>query len=298
VLAAGLALVLLPALVPAASTEADPLASTGSVPEPWRSALRFDFNRASDEFARLHAASPDDHRIAIARASSLLARQPRTQANILAARGLLERVATGAPSESDEAIAARLLVARIAESHQQPSRPEEARALYEALLRDHAGHRIADQAAVHLALLTAYPLPPASPLDPAEVQTCIEALRARAGSPPARRDLHALQGNLLLRAGDEAGALPHFLAARAIGFRQAERNADTDLTIGNLARALGDNDLAARHYQSFLRDRPRDARASTVRRYLVEIGGSVEPSAPPPAARSAGAFAHPHADRT
>ncbi len=264
---------LLSLLVPllASLAWAEDAADTSALPEPWRSALRFEFNRASEEFARLHAEDPADARLALGRAASLLARQPRTQANVLAARALLERIATSGSASVDQAIAARLFLGRLAESHLSPPRPEEARERYDALLRDHAGHLLADQAAVHLALLTAFPGPGDDALPPDEVRSRIDALRERVGTPSARRELHALQARLLLQRGLDQEALPHLVAARAVGYRQPDHNANADLTIGNIARTTGDAALALSHYRAFLRERPRDARATTVRRYIAEL---------------------------
>lgn len=239
--------------------------------DPWRDALRFDYAAASDEFARRHAAAPDDARLALARASALLGRQPRIQANIEEAGAILERVASGAPADSFHAIAARFLLARIAEDHFSPPRPEEARERYEALLREHAGHPLADQAAVQLALAAAYPPADAPTPRPAPADARLDELIAAVRTPSALRELHALRGRLLLDRGEPAAALTHLRAARAIGYRQPDRDAEADLSIANLARETGDPGLALAHYEAFLRERRRDSRVSTVRRLVAEL---------------------------
>lgn len=260
---------------PAFPRDAAPSESSRS--DPWTDALRFEFNAASEEFARRHAAAPDDPRLALAHASALLARQPRTQANILAARAVFEPLAANQPPGSTFALAARLLLARTAESHLVPPRPDEARERYEALLREHAGHPLADQAAMHLALLAAYPLPGAPALPPDQLHARLDELRAAVRTPGVIRELHALQGRLRLDNGEPRAALPHLLAARAIGYRQPDRNSDASLAIANLARETGDGSLALEHYHSFLRERPRDVRASTVRRYVAELEAATSP---------------------
>lgn len=244
--------------------------SQQSAVDPWQDALRFEFGPAAEELSRRHAAA-DDSRIAFALASALLGRQPRTQANILEARRILEQVAAKPPADSTFTLAARLFLGRIAEEHLSPARPEEARERYEALLREHAGQPLADQAAIHLALLAAYPPPGASPLPSDALQARIDELRAAVRTPGVVRELHALQGSLLLEKKALAAALPHFLAARAIGYRRHNRNAEADLTIANIARETGARDLAIEHYRAFLAGRPRDARTTTVRRYIAEL---------------------------
>lgn len=245
-----------------------------AAPDPWQEALRFDYAAASDEFARRHSASPDDARLALARASALLGRQPRSQANIEEARAVLERLASRETADPFFRIAARFLLARIAEDHLSPPRPGEARELYESLLREHAGHALAEQAAVRLALMAAYPPPGSPPPRPAEVGARLDELIAAANTPAALRELRALRGRLLLEQGEPSAALPHLRAARAIGYRQPDRDAEADLTIANVARETGDATLAIAHYEAFLHERSRDSRVSTVRRLLAELRAS------------------------
>ncbi len=246
-------------------------AAAPAAPDPWQDALRFDYAAASDEFARRHAAAPDDARLALAHASALLGRQPRSQANVEQARAVLERIASREPADPFFPVAARLLLARIAEDHLSPPRPDEARERYESLLREHAGHPLAEQAAVRLALMTAYPPSGAPAPRPAEVGARLDELIAAARTPAALRELRALRGRLLLEQGEELAALPHLRAARAIGYRQPDRDAEADLTIANLARETGDAALAIAHYEAFLHERSRDSRVSTVRRLLAEL---------------------------
>lgn len=233
--------------------------------DPWRTALAFDYNAAAERFAALHAAQPADSRIAIAYASSLLVKQPRTEANIRAAHTLLARV-SGAGDEHTPL--ACYLLARIELDHLDPAQPDSARARFEQLRRDHPGHPLADHAAVGLAYLLAY----TSSGPDASAIPAIQDLLAGVKDPGASRDLHSLLAGLHLRQlQDASAALPHFVAARAIGYEQPLRDAETDLIIGNLARETGDAALASRHYAAFLAAAPRDVRASTVRRLLAGL---------------------------
>lgn len=242
-------------------------ASLPAAPEtdPWQAALAFDYNVASDGFAALHRAAPDDPRLAIARASGLLVRQPRTETNIRDARELL----SDALHTADETLAplALFLLARIEIDHLANPDPASARERLLALRRDHPEHPLADHAAVQLAYLAAD-----DAASPADTLAAAEALLATVRAPEAARDLHSLLAALLLRhLRDPAAALPHLIAARAVGHQQPLRDADLDLSIANLARETGDPDLARRHYAAFLAAAPRDTRASTARRLLAAL---------------------------
>lgn len=246
----------------------DLFVSSSSAREPWQTALTFDYNTAAEAFANLHAATPDDARITIGYASTLLVKQPRTEANIRAAHDLLRRIRETAPLPSEESVLALYLLARVELDHITPAEPDSARARFEQLRRNYPAHPLADHTAVHLALLDAYP---ASGAD-IDAIPAIKTYLASVKTPEAARDLHLLLGSLQLRQlRSPAAALPHFIAARAVGFEQPLRNAETDLTIANLARETDDHVTARRHYAAFLAAAPRDVRASTVRRIMVSL---------------------------
>lgn len=236
--------------------------------DPWQTALGFDYNTAAERFAALHAASPADTRIAVAYASSLLVKQPRTESNIRTARDLLLKAQQTASPSSDDRVLALYLLARVELDHLDPAQPDSARSRFEQLRRDHPGHPLADHAAVELAYLLAYDSSGANPSAIPAIESFLTAVK----EPGASRDLHALLASLKLRQLKKpAAALPHFLAARAVGFEQPLRNADVDLTIANLARETGDLALARAHYSAFLDAAPRDVRSSTVRRILASL---------------------------
>jgi hypothetical protein len=241
---------------------------------PWQMALGFDYNEASENFTRLQAAFPADARIAIARAATLLVRQPRTADNIRTARSLLEAVATRsatfAGASVDETVLAAYLAARIDQDHLEPPREAMARAAYETILRDHPGHRLAGQAAVQLSLLDAWSEPrlPAA----GAIARIAARLPGAASHPEAARELHFILARLEWEGRRNArAAVVHLQAGRAIGYESPFRNAEVDLMIGNLARGEGDATTAITHYRAFLEGKRRDVRASTVRRYLAEL---------------------------
>lgn len=252
-------------------------AEAPSAPDPWRAALSFDYAAAADGFAALRKISPSDSRAAVGRASTLLVLQPRTETNIRAARDLLLSVRESAAADAPEAILALFLLARIELDHLANPDPASARARLEQLRRDHPAHVLADHAAVELAFLAAFP----SPGGDAGALPEVESLLASVANPGAKRDLHLLIANLQLRLRrDPAAALPHLVAARAVGYEQPLRDAGADLVIGNIARETGDLALARRHFEAFLAAAPRDVRASTVRRLLADLSGPLVSAAP------------------
>lgn len=237
--------------------------------DPWAAALNLDYNTAAATLEKQHARNPGDPRLAIAYAASLLVREPSTAGNVALARTTLETVlASLAPGDSEHRPLTLYLLGRIAHDHQDPARLHDAIARYEQLRHEHPGHPLADQAAVHLGLIHALQLPPPD-LPTAIAQ--VETLLANVSAPAARRELHHLLAHLHWHGrGDAASALTHYLAGRAIGFEAPYRNGEIDLTIAGLARELGRDDLAARHYLAFAEANPRDGRTQTARRLAAE----------------------------
>jgi hypothetical protein len=265
-LAFPLALALSAFAVPAAAATEPDLA-------PWDAARNYDFNRAAVRFQELQTTAPDDLRLAVSHAAALLARQPRTQGNIQAARAELQKILAAPASATDSrdhrALAA-YLVARIEHDHLDAGTPESARAAYEALRREHPGHPLADHAAVHLGFLLTEGAHRVA--KPAAAQVAeLEELLGTVVLPGARRELHLLIGHVALRRlDDDALALPHYRAALEVGAGLAGRDADLTLSVATLASRTGDHALAAAHYRAFAEARPRDTRAHTALRLAAE----------------------------
>ena len=248
-------------------------------PSPWESGLTFEHAKAAEGFAALHAKNPQDARIAIAYASTLLVLQPRTSANIDAAYALLKTAAvTGAP-EGDAVIASYLL-ARVEQDHLSPADPDRARTRYEALLREHPAHPLAGQAAVQLALLDAW-APPRLPVREAVAR--IESLLAASRQPAASRELHFILARLQWEdLHDATAAIAHLSAGRELGYEKPFRNAEVDLMIAGIAYEHGDRALALKHYRSYIAADQRNSRTHTIRTRITELetelGGSASAS--------------------
>lgn len=254
-------------LLPCLCLLASPLLRSESERTPWDNALNFDYNTASQTLAHLHANSPDDGRLALAHAAVLLARQPRTNANIQRARAL---TAARVEVETNPSLRARalLLLARIDHDHLPSPDLPSATSLYHQLRRDHPDSPLADHAAVHLALIAIYQSPD---LTPSATLDTLSPLLASIQAPSARRELLQLTAFVhLSRLNQPADALPLLLEGRALGYEAPLRNGDFDLLIADSAQRARQPALAARHYLAFADANPRDVRAGTARRLAAE----------------------------
>ncbi len=251
--------------------------------DPWVEARNLNFSAAAESLEHLHRATPDDARVTVALAAALLARQPRTEGNIIEARALLERAArltnaAATPADADQRILAAYLVARIDHDHFETPRLDSARSGYESLRLAHPGHPLADQAALQLGYILAYQTPGLAAPD---AVAPLEALLASVQSANARRELHLLLARLHVRTlRNDAAALPHFQAARGLCSLANNRDSELDLMIGTLAARLGQGSLAARHYLAFADANPQEVRAQTARRLAAEALASAAPAPP------------------
>lgn len=237
--------------------------------DAWQSALNLDYNAAAATLETQHRADPDNPRIAIAYATSLLVRDPATSHNVVEAQRILEvllmRLAEDDTAHRPLAI---YLLGRIVHDHVDPARLDVAKSRYTQLRHDYPGHPLAEQAAVHLAYILSLHEPPRDPL---QAIAAVEALLATVKSPFPQRELHFLIAHLHWHVrGDAAAALPHYITGREIGFEAPYRDGEIDLTIAGLAAELGQDELAAKHYMAFVEAYPRDGRAQTARRLAHE----------------------------
>lgn len=237
--------------------------------------------RANDA-RRLFAGVPDDAGSA-ARAArlgegvALLNVQPRSERNLERARRLLNALAAGPADEI--ALAARYHLARIDHVHSLRPNLDAAEASYRALLADHPGHPLAEQAAPKLALLVVY-----RSSEPDLVESRLrelETLAARLVDPSAARDTRLLLAQAALRLqGNHARAvalLRPVLEQATIA--RSNRRAEAWLIFAESSAALGLTGDAVRGYRQFLLETPRDARAPEVTRRLAVLG--FDPLPPP-----------------
>jgi len=234
--------------------------------DPWLDVLNTRYTAASHKFEKLAKASPEDTRLTLSYAASLLARDPMTRNNVRKVRGILLNLISELPvSETHYRPLALLLLGRIDHDHSEPVQFESARAFYEQLRREYPQHPLADQAAVQLLHLI-YLQSPESRSH--EVVTQVEATLPTVSNKSHRLRLHELAARIYLRhLNDEASALPHLIAA----LEEGSEDKSVDLHIAYLARRLGRLELAAKHYRAFYESSPRDNRAYTSRRLAKEL---------------------------
>jgi len=241
-------------------------ADTSPNSDPWLDVLNTRYTAASHKFEKLAKASPEDTRLTLAYAASLLTRDPMTRNNVKKARGVLLNVVSELPvSETHYRPLALLLLGRIEHDHSEPVQFDSARAFYEQLRREYPQHPLADQAAVQLLHLI-YLQSPKSRSH--EVVAQVEATLPTVSRKSQRLRLHELASRIYLRhLKDEAAALPHLIAA----LEEGSEDKSLDLHIAYVARRLGRLELAAKHYRAFYESSPRDNRAYTARRLAQEL---------------------------
>jgi len=241
-------------------------AETRSNDDPWLDVLNTRYTAASHKFEKLAKGSPEDTRMTLAYAASLLARDPMTRSNVRKARSILVGLVSKLPvSETHYRPLALLLLGRIDHDHIEPVQFESAHAFYEQLRREYPQHPLADQAAVQLLHLIYLQSPKSRS---AEVVAQVEATLPCVSQTYHRLRLRELAARIYLRhLKDEAAALPHLIAA----LEEGSEDKSLHLHIAYVARRLGRLELAAKHYLAFYQSSPRDNRAYTARRLAQEL---------------------------
>ncbi len=205
-------------------------------------------------------------------AVTLLNVQPRTRGNIEKARIKLERL-SGNRDNGEIAIFATYFLARLHEMHAQPPRLKDARTLYHRLLEEYPGNPIADRSASSLVLIDLYEN--ISSEERARRFAALESLAPRLQSPSGKRDYHLNLGNAYIQFSEmersRARAIFHLLTAEKEGITRWQTEAATWVSIGELARVEGRNELAAEYYKKFLAKYPRDNRHYTIKKRLEAL---------------------------
>ena len=233
----------------------------------WQKVGAYDYAGPNQVFART-----EGREARLGEAVSLLNLQPRTARNIDRAAVLLDEVAGVDPGD-ELGISARYLRARIEEVHRPEAQPAEAARRYLELIRTGGAHPFAQQATVRLSLLKLYPLAEAA--TPSERVAAAEALGIGLTDPAAIRDHALLVGQACLYYQRPLGqAQRHLERALAAGVLNPSIRADLLVTLGEVARELGDAPRSARAYRAYLRENPQGDRTSAVKRRLTELPAS------------------------
>lgn len=241
----------------------------------WQKVAAYDCDGPNQVFART-----EGREAWLGEAVTLLNLQPRTARNIDRAALLLDEVASTVPGD-ELGISARYLRARIEEVHRPEAQPAEAARRYLELIRTGGAHPLAQQAAVRLSLLKLYPL--AETTAPPDRVAAAEALGVGLTDPAAIRDHALLVGQACLYYQLPLGqAQRHLERALAAGILNPSNRADLLVTLGEIARELGDSHRAERAYRAYLQENPQGDRTSAVKRRLTELPVSPVASPSPP----------------
>jgi len=262
-------LLLLPdAVAPAA----EPSPPSGTLTEAWQALANSRPDLALPRFEHLAAPGRADPRsVRFGTALSLLAQPTSLPNRVGRARALLTALA--ADGTDDLALGARFYLARLAEFQADPPDPAQAARIFQQLIAGHATSVWAQAALPRLAVLLLYSS--AGPADPAGRVAAVEQLLGSAGQPAVAVELHLIISDAIFHYRlPDAGALPHLLAAEQAATLDAATRGDVLVQLGELSRLAGDPAQAARYYQKFLTEYPRDARQYAVRQRLAGLDGA------------------------
>ena len=249
---------------------------TGSVEAPleaaWRDAATFLFGEANRAFSDAKGERRvNEHERLLGEALTLLNLQPRTGANLALARERLETLASGSDSDDHaSAVFAKYFLARIYERYSVPPRLDDARNLYRQLVESHAGNSVAEYGAAALVLIDLYENILATEREKRFAK--LEELGALLKTPSGRRDYHLNMGNAYIDfEASRSKAIEHLIAGEAGGITRWQVESATWISIGELARVEGRNDLAVTYYGKFLAKYKRDNRHYTIQKRLEEL---------------------------
>ncbi len=235
--------------------------------DPWRDLATGNTVEAHAVFiARDSELSPRER--GYGEAVALLNLQPRTDARIQRASGLLDAII--ADPEDKLTVPARFLRARIDHIHRMPPNIPEALRGYDELFAAHAEHPLAQLGATLAAMARIFQAE-SDPLG--EPLAAAEAILPRLTDRTVKAGMHVMLANACIRLGerDQRRALGHFEAAQALGIRSPKLRASVLASIGGLSEEFGQPERALAAYETFLAEFERDDRAHAIRERLAAL---------------------------
>jgi outer membrane protein assembly factor BamD (BamD/ComL family) len=190
--------------------------------------------------------------------------QPRTEANLNTASTVFEELL--AEKNDDEiAVHSAYQLARILHVQRNKPDPNQAAEKYENLMRQYPGHPLADAAAVKLTILRLYTLN--RDLPAAERVELVDPLGANLHDKDAIRDYHLVMADAVgfLRL-EPAKALEHLKKAYGTSRVTGKLQADVLVRISEISAKTGDQALSREFAERFVKQFPRDERASSLRK--------------------------------
>ncbi len=255
---------LLATLLPGASESPVPHAETRA----WEEAASFLFNDSHKTFSELPDRKNPEVRLGLA--ATLLNLQPRTPKNLENAAAIIEELARTEPADSQVALLARFLEARMAENYVTPPQPRKAMDLYREIVSRKTGLSLLEISASRLVILTAF----ASESEPENLAAlqALEPLSGDLSTPEGLREFHlSMAFALLENDGEKTRILEHFKKADQIGFLRKENSIHTWLVMARLSQEVGQLDQAASYYRKFLEHFPNDPKAFGIKQRLDSL---------------------------
>ena len=258
------ALALLAGLQTARPAEGNP-----AIGQAWEKASMLLTNEAYDDFLQIRKTGKSPREADFGVALMLLNKQPKSDGNLDKAAGIFEQISGS--GDDDLGMLAGYYRARIEQVHRRTQNPAKAVELFTKLIERHPEHPMAQFALVKRSMIEIY--------DDSPMESKRELLAALGKAAdemthlPAKRDVHLLIADSYVRLfQDDGQTLKHLLAADTIGITRAKPRADVWIRIAELARLLGEKDIAATYYGKFLKEFHRDSRHYTIEERLTEIG--------------------------
>ena len=240
--------------------------------EGWSNATLFRANDAQQDFLQAAKDRPAKREADFGQAVSLLNVQPKTDANLDSAAALFLSVRKSQPDD-DMGIACLYFLARIEQYQRLPPDMPQAEKDYRELVDRYPHHYWGEQAAIRLAILEVYHAPTRE--DQMKILADYEKLGDHFVDSDCRRDLFNAIGRsyLNLRLSPER-ALEDLLKTQETGFSLAVDQADTYVRIGELASAIGRDEIAITYFKKLTVEFPFDFRVYTIKQRLNKLQGT------------------------
>lgn len=236
----------------------------------WDLIARFSARAAEPAFAGAAEGGTPQQRLGLA--AVYLGKYPQTPGNVDRAEELLHGVLAEAEDRNLRA-ASLYVLARIAHLFHE-GRTAEAADFYQQLVREYPETRLADTAAVKLALLEFDRLPMNA--TQADVLALIDGL-TRPRRAAARGNFHQAVAALLLERGELRAGWTHLKAVLELGTVTGKNRADLLVKTGRVGSLIGETAAARSAYATFMADYPSDVRVYMVQRELEHLSGGVVP---------------------
>ena len=236
----------------------------------WEKTGRFLYHEAVDEFGDLLASGDGGtSNLKFGLALNLINRQPKTQANLDRAERLFSEVFSAEGMEG-LGIVSKYYSGRIKEVHQRKAELAEAEEIYAQIIAANPRHFFAQLAATRYALIRFYSVESLEERRSRFLE--LEALADNLIRPSVRSHFHSLMGDLAARYEISLEkSLYHYGEAVAAGIQNFRIRRDVLVSIGEIARELGDVPVAVEYYERFLREFPRDTRRVLIKERLVAL---------------------------